>query len=211
VEANLTFVVTGAGRGLGKEFVRQLEARGESVMGTERPELEVTDDASVAAFAESLEGRPVDVLINNAGRQNRASALSEFDFAEQLDTLDVNALGPMRVTRALLSNLRAGRLKRVVHVTSRMGSFLHFGADMYGYRASKAALNMYHRCVAEELASEGFTCIALHPGWVRTDMGGLDATLGVEESVAGMLRVIDRLSPRDNGAFLDYTGAKLAW
>jgi NAD(P)-dependent dehydrogenase (short-subunit alcohol dehydrogenase family) len=211
VEASLTWVVTGANRGLGAEFVRQLGARDGHVIGAARPELDVTDDASVAAFAESLQGRPVDVLINNAGRQNRASTLEEFDFPEQLDTLDVNALGPMRVLRALLPNLRAGRAKKVVHVTSRMGSFLHFGANMYGYRASKAALNMYHRCVAEELAPGGFVCIALHPGWVRTDMGGSDATLGVEESVAGMLQVIDRLGPGDNGAFLDYTGSPIGW
>jgi NAD(P)-dependent dehydrogenase (short-subunit alcohol dehydrogenase family) len=211
VEAALTWVVTGASRGLGREFARQLAARGDAVISARRPELDVTSDAGVAAFAAGLHGRPVDVLINNAGRQNRAGSLTDLDGGDLLDTFDVNAVGPLRVTRALLPNLRRGRLKRVVHITSRMGSFGHFGADMYGYRASKAALNMLHRCLADELGREGFVCVALHPGWVRTDMGGPDATLGVAESVAGMLRVIDGLAPRDNGAFLDHAGARLPW
>jgi NAD(P)-dependent dehydrogenase (short-subunit alcohol dehydrogenase family) len=222
-----TWVVTGANRGLGLEFARRLVAAGHEVVGTARDAdgatelralgarveaLDVTDGASVAAFARRMGDRPVDVLVNNAGRQYREGRLEELDFAELEDTFAVNAYGPIRVTRALLPNLRAGRARRVVHVTSRMGSFGELeGGGMMAYRASKAALNMLHRCVAADLGAEGFLCVALHPGWVRTDMGGPDAAVGIEESVAGMLEVLAGLSPADHGAFLDYTGAPVAW
>ena len=227
MEEKLTYVVTGASRGLGLEFARQLLARGDTVIGTARrpdaawglrdlgaevEELDVADDRSVAAFARRLAGRPVDVLINNAGRQNRLGALESLDFNSMAETFQVNALGPLRVTRALLENLRAGHRRHIAHITSRMGSFGEFDAgNMYGYRASKAALNMFHRCIAEELGAQGFVCVLLHPGWVRTDMGGHEATLSPVESVTGMLRVIDGLSRRDHGAFVDHTGAELPW
>jgi NAD(P)-dependent dehydrogenase (short-subunit alcohol dehydrogenase family) len=219
--------VTGAGRGLGRELALQLAARGDEVVATVRRAedgeqlarpglrvevLDVAREDSVAAFTQRLAGRPVDVLVNNAGRQNRAGALDGLDLADVADTFLVNTLGPLRVTRALLEPLRAGTLRRVVHVTSRMGSFGEFdGANMYAYRASKAALNMFHRCLAEELGAEGFVCLALHPGWVRTDMGGAEAPLSAEESVAGMLRVIDGAGPEHNGAFLDHRGETLPW
>lgn len=227
MEENLTYVVTGASRGLGREFAHQLLARGDTVIGTARrprdawglrhlgaevEELDVADDKSVARFARRLAGRPVDVLINNAGRQSRLGALESLDFDSLADTFQVNALGPVRVTRALLPNLRTGRRRHIAHITSRMGSFGEFDVgNMYGYRASKAALNMFHRCIAEELGAQGFVCVLLHPGWVRTDMGGHEATLSPKESVTGMLKVIDGLSRRDNGAFVDYTGADLPW
>lgn len=223
----MTWVVTGANRGLGLELARQLCARGETVVGTVRDEgyaaelhglgarverLDVTDDSSVLEFAARIEGAPVDVLVNNAGRQYRVGELAALDFGEVRDTFDVNAFGPLRVTRALLPHLRAGQGRRVVHVTSRMGCFGEYdGPSMYAYRASKAALNMLHRCVAGELWQSEITCVALHPGWVRTDMGGQEATLSPEQSVKGMLKVIDGLGPDDAGAILDHTGEPLPW
>jgi NAD(P)-dependent dehydrogenase (short-subunit alcohol dehydrogenase family) len=213
-----TWVITGAGRGLGRELARQLGARGVEVIGTAREAssadevLDVADPKSVAEFARRLGERPIDALVNNAGRQYRASSLEELDFDELSDVFEVNTLGPLRVTRALLPNLRAGRRRLVVQMSSRMGCFGEFDApNMFGYRASKAALNMLHRCVAAELESEGFRCVALHPGWVRTDMGGPGATLSVEESVEGMLDVLDNLRGEDNGALLDWTGKRLPW
>ena len=220
---NARYVVTGANRGLGLEFTKRLVEQEHEVIATSRDgrvdapgaraeKLDVADPASVTAFAERLDGLPVDLLLNNAGRQYRVGAIEEIDFEEMADVFEVNAFGPLRVTRALLPNLRAGAGKRVIHVSTRMGSFGEFeGGGMYGYRASKAALNMLHRCLAEELGPEGFLCLALHPGWVRTDMGGAEATLSVEESVAGMLRVIDGLTSDDHGAFLNYDGTPLPW
>ena len=222
-----TCVITGANRGLGLEFARQLSARGAQVIGTVRrgadagalagaaariEELDTGDSASVTAFGERMAGVPVDLLINNAGRQSRFALLDEFDFEELADVFSVNAFGPVRVTRVLLANLRKGTGRKVVHVTSRMGSFGDFdAASMVAYRASKAALNMFHRCIAEELGNEGILCVALHPGWVRTSMGGAEAPLSPEESVRGMIEVIDGVTRAQAGAFLDFQGEPLPW
>ena len=222
-----TVVVTGANRGLGLELCRQLRAAGARVIATARdPEkateldglgvralpLDVTDDASVRELARDLGDAAVDVLINNAGRGGAGQGIAELDFAEAAHMLDVNSLGPLRVTQALLPHLLRGTARKIVHVTSNMGSLANnVQGGYYAYRASKTALNMFHLTLARELAGKGFTCVALHPGWVRTDMGGANAPLAAEESVRGMLRVISGLSRQANGAFLDYTGAALPW
>ena len=202
-----SWTVVGANRGLGLEFVRQLRAAGHEVRGLSRADgYDVRDEA---AFR--LDGA-IDALILNAGVQNRAGRIDDLDFESIAETFDVNALGPVRVLRALLPNLRAGRRKLVAFLSSRMGSFDQYDApNMYAYRASKAALNMFIRCVADELAPEGIICVALHPGWVRTDMGGDTATLGVEQSVQGMLKVLNREEPLLPGSFLDYRGEILSW
>ena len=222
-----TVLITGAGRGIGLELARQYAERDAHVIATVRDaaqaerlasfgarveELDVADPGSVTACAVRLSNVPIDLLINNAGRQNRADRLEDLDFRDIADTFAVNTFGPLRVLRALLPNLRAGRNRQVAHVTSRMGCFGEFdGANMYAYRASKAALNMFHRCVAAELGSDGFTCVALHPGWVRTDMGGPQAALGVKESAAALMRLLEALAPAQNGKVLDWEGRELPW
>ena len=222
-----TVVVTGANRGLGLELCRQLAAGGARVIGTARrpheaeelraldvrvEELDVADAASVRGFAGRLGEAAVDVLVNNAGRGGAGSGIAELDLEASLRFFDVNSLGPLRVTQALLPHLRRGRAKKVVHVTSQMGSLANNAAGgYYAYRASKAALNMLHLTLARELAGQGFTCVAIHPGWVRTAMGGEQAPLAPEESARGMLRVLAGLSRQDHGSFLDHTGAKLPW
>lgn len=222
-----TYLVTGANRGLGLEFVRQLVARGETVVAAARRPgqaellsracplvlpLDVADPRSVRELARRLTGRPIDVLVNNAGVGVGRGELGALDYEECRDAFEVNALGPLRVTEALLPNLRAGGRRLICNVTSRMGSIAdNASGGSYAYRASKCALNMITRSLALDLSSEGFTCIALHPGWVRTDMGGSQAPLSVEESVRGMLRVLDGAAPATRGAFLDYSGATLPW
>lgn len=223
----LHWVVTGAGRGLGLELARQLAAAGHAVTATARDprasvelgrldvrteRLDVSDDASVAAFARSLGGRPVDVLVDNAGTFGGREGLEELDLDRLLATFSTNALGPLRVTRALLPNLRAGGRKLVAHVTSKMGSIEdNTSGGAYPYRMSKAALNMFNKSLAVDLAPEGFTCLVLHPGWVRTDMGGSGAPLSAEESVRGMLGVLERATPADSGRFLDHAGETIPW
>ncbi|MDH3591559.1 MAG: SDR family oxidoreductase [Planctomycetota bacterium] len=221
------YLITGASRGIGLELARKVAARGDSVVGTVRRAedaaaprdagirvelLDVGSDDSARALARRLDGMSIDVLVNNAGRQYRVNAIEELDFAEMADTHNVNALGPARVMQALLPNLEAEGGARVIHMTSRMGCFGEYEQHgMHGYRSSKAALNMLHRNIADELKPRGITCVALHPGWVRTDMGGPEATLTVEESVASMLSVIDGVTPDDAGAIFDHTGAPLPW
>jgi NAD(P)-dependent dehydrogenase (short-subunit alcohol dehydrogenase family) len=220
-------LITGANRGLGLEFAHQYAADGWNVIGTARnPEqadalnalpvevaqLDVADQASVDALAKSLEGRPIDLLINNAGIFPRVSKIEEVNFDDYSRTIAVNTLGPVRVTRALLPNLRRGEKKTIVNITSRLGSMTlnDYGA-YYGYRESKAALNMFTKTLAVELDPEGFTCLTIHPGWVKTDMGGQNATLTPEESISGMRAVIQKLGPADTGTYWSYSGEQVPW
>ena len=126
--------------------------------------------------------------------------------------LQVNVLGPLRVTQALLPNLRAGKRRLIAGITSGLGSVSgNTSGGWTAYRISKAALNQLVRSMAADLASEGFLCIVISPGWVRTDMGGAGATLTPRESVAGMLAVLDRLKPSDTSRFFDERGLEIEW
>lgn len=220
-------LVTGANRGLGLEFVTQLQGLGYEVIGTARsPEkasdlkatgarveqLDVADEASVASLANRLGGIPIEILINNAGMLNRAdSTLDTLDFEAMERSFQVNSLGPLRVTQALLPNLKAGKGKTIVSITSRMGSIELSTGGYYSYRTSKTALNQINKIISAELAPQGFTCVVMHPGWVKTDMGGANATLSKAESIAGMLGVIEGLSVESNGKFFNYDGSELPW
>lgn len=222
-----TVLITGANRGIGLELARQYSAAGWRVIGTARRpdaaealrgvgaevvQLDVTDQASVDHLSAELVGQPIDVLINNAGRHSVKWTLDEIDIDDLKNVLDINTLGPIRVVRALLANLRAGELRHIVNITSNLGSIAeNTDGGFYGYRESKAALNMFTKSLAAELGPEGFICIVLHPGWVKTDLGGPNAPLEVEESVSGMRSVIEDLSPADNGTFRTHDGDQMAW
>ena len=222
-----TVLVTGANRGLGLEFARQYKEAGWRVIGTARdPEeaqelealgvrimqLDVADQQSVDALAAALGDEPIDLLINNAGIFPRVGTLDEIDFDDYERTLAVNTIGPVRVTRALLPNLRRGQLKMVAGLSSNLGSIAeNERGNFYGYRESKAGLNMFTKTLAAELGPEGFICVVLTPGWVQTDMGGPNATLTPAESIAGMKAVLDRLTPADNGTFWSYNGSQMPW
>ena len=222
-----TIVITGASRGIGRGLAEDYLASGWHVVATVRRSadraslaeagaevvtLEVTDPGSVHGLAVHLEDRPIDVLVNNAGTKGPAVQTSfEMDFEGFARALAVNTLGPLRVTQALLPNLRAGHTGRVVNVSSRMGSLSYAKSDTVAYRASKAALNKVTQCQATDLAPFGIAVAAVHPGWVRTDLGGHDADLDVATSVAGLRSVIDGLTLASTGSFLDHDGSPLAW
>jgi NAD(P)-dependent dehydrogenase (short-subunit alcohol dehydrogenase family) len=222
-----TFLVTGANRGLGLEFVRQLAARDQRVFATAREPamatelasivgevlpLDLADPGSSDALGRHLGGRPVDVLINNAGIASQSRSIQSLDAADLQRSLAINSIGPLLVTKALMPNLRASQAKTVFTITSQLGSIANNdGGSTYGYRASKAALNQLMVCLANELSAEGFTCVVAHPGWVRTDMGGPRAPLSPEESVNHLVRLIDRLRPEDSGKFFNYDGSILPW
>lgn len=226
-------VVTGTNRGIGLELVRQLVQRGDTVEATARnpgsatelkglrdraPDrlrihaLDVSDDRSVEAFASALGGEAIDLLINNAGVGSFGDGLEDLDTQQVLHTFNVNAVGPLRVTRALLPNLRRGQRRCIAHLTSRMGSIADNGSGgSYAYRMSKAALNMASRSMAVDLAPERIISVVIHPGWVQTDMGGPGATTTPEESVRAMLRLIDGLRQEDSGKFFHTNGQLLPW
>ena len=222
-----TVLVTGANRGIGLELARQYAAEGWQVIGTARRpdaatelretgarvvQLDVTDPDSVMGMADELAGEPIDILINNAGILPAMSTLAAIDFEDYERVLAVNTIGPVRVTQALMPNLRAGNLKKIVGISSGAGSIEgNTSGGLYGYRESKAALNMFTRSVASELGPEGYTCIVMNPGWVQTDMGGPNAFVKVQDSAAGLRAVINKVSPADNGTFWTFQGEQQAW
>ena len=222
-----TVVITGANRGIGLEYARQFKAKGYTVIGTARKPaeagdlkavadrveaLDVADPASIAAFAERLEGTPVDILVNNAGIFPREDVtLDKVDFDAFERTLAVNTFGPLRVTRALMPNLQAGDRKTVIGMSSGLGSIERSNGRWYAYRTSKTALNQVNKILSEEFKDQGFVFTVLHPGWVRTDMGGENATYSVQDSVAGLVAVIEGLGPEDNGRFYDLKGEAIPW
>jgi len=228
-----TVLVTGANRGIGLEFVRQYANDGARVIAcARRPndatellelagtangriavhELDVASAASVTNLAAELGLQPIDILINNAGVYGGThQQLGDIDYDTWMRTLSVNALGPVRVTEALRPNLTKGREKKIVAITSAMGSTAqHDGAALI-YRSSKAALNNAMRGLAKALKADGMTVALIHPGWVKTHMGGKNATLTPEVSVTAMRRIISTLSPSDNGRYINYTGTEIPW
>jgi NAD(P)-dependent dehydrogenase (short-subunit alcohol dehydrogenase family) len=225
-----TVVVTGASRGIGLEMCRRFAERGDRVIAGARDPagatklaalarahtnlsvhaLDVAREPSIRAFAASLSGAPVDLLVNNAGIGGDRGRLPDANLSDWRAVLETNALGPVLLTQCLLPNLRAGAGKKVVHVTSRMGSVTDRPAGgYYAYRMSKAALNMASLCMAVDLKADRIVSIVLNPGWVATDMGGSSARVSVEDSVAGMIRVIDGLTPKDSGRALHYDGTDI--
>jgi NAD(P)-dependent dehydrogenase (short-subunit alcohol dehydrogenase family) len=223
-----TILITGGGRGIGLALARGYAASGATVIRALRDPLglasggeglgevlplEVTDAGSVAALAEALKGKPIDILINNAGviGPERQSALAT-DFDGFVHTLNVNTLGPLRVTQALLPNLRLSRLSpRIAIISSRMGSLSYAKSDHIAYRASKAAVNKIAQALATDLAPEGMAVASIHPGWVRTDMGGPAADIDPATSADGIRAVIDGLSVANTGRFWSYDGSQLDW
>jgi len=222
-----TVLITGANRGLGLEFARQFSSKGYRVIATARnpaeaeelkalgvqvEALDVADTGSAKALAARLAGQAVDILINNAGIiGENARNLGELDVDKLHGSFAINSLGPLRVTQALLENLRKGQAKKIINISTIMASISGNNGGAYAYRSSKAALNMLGKSLAGELGREGFIVVLIHPGWVRTDMGGSAAPLSPEESIGAILSLIDRLKAEDNGRFLDYQGQTIAW
>jgi NAD(P)-dependent dehydrogenase (short-subunit alcohol dehydrogenase family) len=218
-----TICITGANRGIGLELARQYTDRGDSViagcrgpsetladLGVEVVEgVDVTDDGGVARLADAIGGRSLDVLINNSGILSSES-LDDLDFDRMRRQFEVNSLGPLRVTAALRGNL--GRGSKVAIVTSRMGSIEdNTSGSRYGYRMSKAAVNMAGRSLAHDLASDGVAVVILHPGFVRTEMTGNQGLVDPPESAAGLMARIDELTLDSSGSFLHANGEALPW
>ena len=226
-----TVLITGANRGIGLEFARQYAAEGADVIACCRaPEkaealnalakttglrvmaLDVTSPKSVGALKTALAGRPIDIVINNAGVGGpRNEAKGTIDFDAWVETLKTNSVAPMLVSLALHDNLKAGKLKKLITITSMMGSIANHGGGAYAYRASKAAVNSVMHGLSKDWAKDGIAVGIYHPGWVKTDMGGASAPVMPQESVKGLRAQIARLSATNSGAYLDYTGKEIAW
>lgn len=218
-----TIVLTGANRGIGLSMAQQLTARGDTVIAAVRTSsdelaatgaevhenVDVADLASVEAFAKALSGRAVDVLINNAGLLTR-EPLDDLDWDRIRTQFEVNTLGPLRVTKALLPNLKEG--SKVAIVSSRVGSIAdNSSGGNYGYRMSKTAVNMAGANLALDLKPKGIAVILLHPGYVRTGLTGMSGNIEPDESARGLIERIDAASLEASGSFWHADGTELPW
>ena len=228
--------ITGASRGLGLEFARLYLEAGHQVLALARnPDkseglsdlyakhavrltcvpCDVAEDKSVEQACEKAQGSidALDLLINDAGTYgSRKEHLEELDFDEVRQVFEVNCIGALRVSRAFLPLLKKAPGAKLVHITSLMGSLGdNRSGGAYAYRLSKAALNMASINIALDLGKERMISVVLHPGWVKTDMGGPNAPLGIEEAVRAMIQTIERLGPEQNGGFFDRHGKPQPW
>lgn len=223
-----TILITGAGRGIGFELARQSIDKGWNVIGSVRtveaqrelaqrlPQMavlnfDVTDHKAVEKVANAFHS-PIDILVNNAGVIGAMpQSTLEMDFDGFAETLAINTLAPLKVTQVFLPLLKQGRNPRLVNISSKMGRMEFSASDRIAYRASKAALNKVTQGLATDLKEEGITCIAMHPGWVQSDMGGAQADIPPAESAAGILKVISSISLEDTGKFIDWDGTPRSW
>ena len=224
-----TVLITGASRGLGLEFARQYAADGWRVIACCRspdkaPELkklggkvevhalDVTSAEAIKHLAKALAGTPIDVLLNNAGLHGDGMPFGATDVALWKEIHEVNTIAPIQITAALLENVAASAQRKVVNISSKVGSIGDGpGGGNYAYRSSKTALNMAMVNAAYELKGRGITILLIHPGWVQTDMGGPSAPVALEQSITGVRRIIDKATQAETGHFYDYTGKQLPW
>jgi len=225
-----TVLITGANRGIGLEFTRQYAADGWRVIATCRDParardlrglegtvdvlaLDVTDHAQVQGLAKKLKRDPIDVLLNSAGIYGpRPVPFGGVDYGAWAEVFRVNAMAPLKVCECFVDHVAHSDQKLMVAVTSRMGSIGgNDSGGSYIYRSSKAALNQVMKTLSVDLRPRGISVVVLHPGWVRTDMGGPSAAIDTPESVTGMRAVIAGLGPADNGCFYNYDGAEIPW
>jgi NAD(P)-dependent dehydrogenase (short-subunit alcohol dehydrogenase family) len=235
----MRIVITGTNRGLGLEFARQYLERGDEVVATCRNpqsaaelgelqsqiaerltilELEVADQQSRENALRGVRQKfgAIDLLINNAaissGGEKRRYSLGALYEENMARVFQVNAVAPLLVAEAFLELLEVGQDPKVINITSRLGSIgSKSRAFSYSYCASKSALNMFSKMLSIDLQSKGIVVIPIHPGHVQTDMGGSSAAMKPDESIRGMIRVIDSLTLKDSGRYLDWQGLEIPW
>ncbi len=231
-------LITGANRGIGLEFVKAYAAQNWQVYATCRNptlslelksigkmvkilQLDVTSQSDISQLASDLNGKAIDILINNAaihGPRDSSSTYGNINLEAWIEVMHVNAMAPIKIAEALLPNLLMGSQKKMVFISSMAGSISlrgsqphHKTGGPYIYRTSKAALNAAVKAIGFDLQSKGVSVVALHPGWVRTETGGWDAPGSPDHSVAAMIKLIDAATPNENGVFLNVDGAVIPW
>ena len=226
-----TVLITGANRGLGYEFVKQYSENGFEVLACCRNinnakelkelaetsnkikvyELDVGNVKAIKSLSQQLQNEKIDVLINNAGIY-RSSTVGNINYDEWIESFKVNSIAPYQIVENFLNQIINGDLKKVVSITSKMGSIDdNTSGGSYIYRSSKTALNSMMRSLTHDLKNQGIATLTLHPGWVRTDMGGPGGWIDSFESVQGMIKQIDKLTLDNSGTYLDYAGKSINW
>lgn len=235
-----TWIITGANRGIGLEYVKQLLASGENVIAAVRDPakaeallslsenhkenlrvkpLDLNSWSSIDSFAESLKGTVVDVLLNNAGlyggswdTASHKQSIDSMDYELWGEIMRVNVMAPFRLIRALDASLQLSENPIVVNMSSDLGSIENNEqGQSYAYRSSKAALNMVTKGLSIELQEQGTRIISMAPGWTQTDLGGVNAQWKVEDSVANQIKAISSLKDTDSGLFINLLGEKVPW
>lgn len=227
-----TVLITGTNRGIGLEFTKQYAEAGWNVLACCRAPasanglnelaakhenvqifaLDVADFKQVEALATQLNDVAIDVLINNAGVYPSGGGLSDADVAEWLEGFKINAIAPLKITTAFIPNIVKSQLKKVVTLSSKMGSIEdNTSGASYMYRSTKTAVNMVMKSLSIDLEPQGIAVVTLHPGWVKTDMGGDNALINTQTSVTGLRKVIEELNLANTGQFIAYDGEKIAW
>lgn len=225
-----TVMITGANRGIGLALVREYALDGMRVFACCRQpqaatelwdfaeerqnlvsihRLDVTSSSDIASLKKKLGLVPIDILINNAGISDGHESGVDYDTWEKV--FRINTIAPYRVTTAFHGNLAASREKKLVTISSRMGSISENTGGRTAYRSSKAAVNQVMKGLAAEYQADGITVIVLHPGWVRTDMGGEQAPVLPLDSARGLKQVIAAATIKSTGKFFDYQGMEIPW
>jgi len=229
----VSILITGTNRGIGLEFVKHYIKNNEKVIATCRNrnsakdllelenttnnlslvELDVSNPNSINNFTSKIAGLPIDTFISNAGVSGPKNIeFGNFDAKEWLDVFNINTIAPLIITQKILKNLRLGKDKKLVFISSKVGSIEdNTSGGMYIYRTSKTALNQVIKSLSIDLKGENFIVVALHPGWVQTDMGGPNALIDTKTSVKGLIEVIDNLTPKNSGKFYNYDGSPIPW
>ena len=229
-----TVLITGANRGIGLELAKRYAAAGNRVLACCRAPAEATqlnalatsaksvtvhgvhvaNGESVAALAKEVGATPIDILINNAGMPGPAfqnQSLQNMDYDGWAETFAVNTMAPLRMLQAFRANLKAGKNPRAITITSQMGAIAFAMPVMYAYCSTKGAVNKVMKMASVELAKDGIAVTLVHPGFVRTDMGGKNADISVEESAAGIMSVIAGSTVANTGSFTKWNGEAHAW
>jgi len=228
-----SILITGANRGIGLEMTAQFAADGWQVIaccrnpqaaddlrdlgerhaGVEIHALEVTDYARMASLAEELDGRAIDVLLSNAGIYGpKGVAFGAVDADEWREVLEVNTIAPLMLAQAFVEQVAASERKLIAVISSKVGSIADNGSGgSYLYRSSKTAVNQVVKSLSIDLAGRGISAISLHPGWVKTQMGGANAEIGTDQSVAGLKEILQSAGLAHSGQFLDYDGSTIPW
>lgn len=224
-----TVLITGANRGIGLGLVKHYLADGWQVHATYRAEnhsqellrleskqlvchpWDVTDYQGLSEFANTLPA--IDLLINNAGYYGpKGYGFGNTDVDEWRKVFEINTIAPLKLVEALYPNLQKGQLKKIACLSSKVGSMTdNTSGGGYIYRSSKAALNSVVKSLSNDLTDEGFTVLALHPGWVQTEMGGPNALIDTTTSARGLVEVIEKADQNCSGQFINYNGDRLPW
>jgi len=230
-----TTLITGANRGIGLEFSRQLAEDGWCVLACSRdleksdalnklaaeyPEritlyaLDVTNHGQIEKLSQTLANKPIDLLINNAGvfPDINDRSFGQTDYDSWAHAFLVNTMAPLKIAEEFIDQVTQSSRKTIVTITSKMGSVADNGrGGSYIYRSSKSAVNMVMKSIAIDLEANDIISVLLHPGWVRTDMGGPSGLISVKQSVSGMLSVIREVTSADSGKFIAYDGQIIPW